>query len=260
MEQPLLSRREFTRLMLRICVYGGFLGGAVITPRRVLGDTSSDSLDLWELNSLEYDTVEAAAVILLGTEVAEQARVAYYIDHYLGAFSDKAPDTPKIFGGGPFSGRQGGTANFDQFLPLSRVKYIRWQSYLEDVKDKYHKGLGFLNRRSRILFGVDFPSLSPARQKALIVSLTNSPHSEFLALLFQHAIEGMWSDPVYDGNADLAGWMHIGFPGDIQPKGYTDSETSEPDEGAPELTPTTEIIEFIEQLGRQKRGGPPNVQ
>ena len=260
MEPLLLSRRDFTRLMLRICVYGGLLGGALNFPRRILGDTSSDSLDLWELNSLEYDTVEAAAVILLGTEVAKQARVARYIDHFLGAFSDKAPDTPKIFGGGPFSGRQGGTANFDQFLPLSRVKHIRWQSYLEDVQDKYHKGLAFLNRRSRILFGIDFPSLSTAQQKTLLASLTNSPHSEFSALLFQHAIEGMWSDPAYDGNANFKGWEHIGFSGDIQPKGYTDSETSEPDEGAPELAPTPEIIEFIEQLGRLKRGGPPDVQ
>jgi len=260
MDQPLYSRRDFTRLILRVCVYGGFLGGTITLPRRILGDTSLGSFDLWELNPLEYETVEAAVVILLGTEVAKEARVARYIDHFLGAFSDKAPTPPKIYGGGPFSGRHGGKGSFDRFLRLSRVKELRWRSYLEAVQEKYHSGLAFLNRRSRILFRVDYPSLSTPRQKVLLTSLTLSPHREFLALLFQHAIEGMWSDPVYDGNADFTGWKHIGFAGDIQPRGYTDSETSEPDEGAPELTPTPEIVEFLEQLRQLRSGGPPNVQ
>ena len=32
--------------------------------------------------------------------------------------------------------------------------------------------------------------------------------------------------PEYGGNRDLAGWRAIEFPGDVQPRGYTDDEVS----------------------------------
>lgn len=52
----------------------------------------------------------------------------------------------------------------------------------------------------------------------------------------------------------------MGFAGDIQPRGYTDLETSQPDEGAPELTPTPELIGFVMQMRQLTNGGPPDVQ
>jgi gluconate 2-dehydrogenase gamma chain len=35
----------------------------------------------------------------------------------------------------------------------------------------------------------------------------------FFAQLWQNTLEGFWSDPIYGGNRDLAGWKLIGFPG-----------------------------------------------
>jgi len=35
----------------------------------------------------------------------------------------------------------------------------------------------------------------------------------FFKLLWQNTLEGYWSDPVYGGNLDMAGWKLIGFPG-----------------------------------------------
>jgi len=47
-----------------------------------------------------------------------------------------------------------------------------------------------------------------------------------MTLLFTHAIEGMYSAPEYGGNADLVGWQEIAWPGDRQPRGYSDSQVT----------------------------------
>lgn len=45
-------------------------------------------------------------------------------------------------------------------------------------------------------------------------------------MLYDHACEGMYGDPVYGGNRNESGWKMIGWLGDIQPRGYTDVEVS----------------------------------
>lgn len=37
----------------------------------------------------------------------------------------------------------------------------------------------------------------------------------FFRLLRQHTVEGMFSDPLHGGNADLVGWQLIGYPGPL---------------------------------------------
>ena len=56
------------------------------------------------------------------------AGTADYVDLLLGAF---AFDPPRIWAGGPFSGRAGGDAGFDEFLPLSRVEELAWRTRIE---------------------------------------------------------------------------------------------------------------------------------
>jgi hypothetical protein len=48
----------------------------------------------------------------------------------------------------------------------------------------------------------------------------------FKALLYEHACEGTYGAPEYGGNRDALAWAAIKFPGDIQPRGYTDAEVS----------------------------------
>jgi hypothetical protein len=45
-------------------------------------------------------------------------------------------------------------------------------------------------------------------------------------VLYDHACEGAYGPPEYGGNRDLDGWRAIEFPGDSQPRGYTDDEVS----------------------------------
>lgn len=55
-----------------------------------------------------------------------------------------------------------------------------------------------------------FDALPLERQDARLREIETT---YFFRLLRQHTIEGMFSDPMHGGNADLIGWQLIGFPG-----------------------------------------------
>jgi len=68
--------------------------------------------------------------------------------------------------------------------------------------------------------GAAFASLSPAQQDDFLkdletgkVELQDVDGKYFFTLLLQNVREGMFSDPLYGGNRDLAAWKMIGFPG-----------------------------------------------
>jgi gluconate 2-dehydrogenase gamma chain len=37
----------------------------------------------------------------------------------------------------------------------------------------------------------------------------------FFSMLYQNVMEGMFSDPIYGGNKNKAGWKMVGFPGAV---------------------------------------------
>jgi Gluconate 2-dehydrogenase subunit 3 len=177
----------------------------------------------------EYRVVEAACERLIpgvaGHPGATALGVVDYIDGLLGAF---AVDPARIWAGGPFSGRHGGDASFRRFLRLSRLEELAWRMRIEGSQglaerefngpvkgwqQEYHEGIAAL--------GADFPRLSAEEQDARLDAVP-----EFKRLLYGHACEGAYGAPEYGGNHDLAGWRTIGFPGDVQPRGYTDEEVS----------------------------------
>jgi gluconate 2-dehydrogenase gamma chain len=55
-----------------------------------------------------------------------------------------------------------------------------------------------------------FDRLNPAEQDQKLKSIETTL---FFLLLRQNTIEGMFSDPIHGGNADMVGWQLIGFPG-----------------------------------------------
>jgi gluconate 2-dehydrogenase gamma chain len=68
--------------------------------------------------------------------------------------------------------------------------------------------------------GGSFARLAAADQDAFLqrlekgdVALEGVDAKSFFAQLLQNTLEGFWSDPIYGGNRDLAGWKLIGFPG-----------------------------------------------
>lgn len=156
---------------------------------------------------------------------AAQAGAADYIDGLLGAF---LVDPPRIWAGGPFSGRCGGEPAFASFHRLTAHDELAWRTRIEGSKgipererlgpvvglqEQYAAGLAAL--------GEEFPTL-PAEQQDERLKSTGS----FAQLLYEHVCEGLYAAPEYGGNRNLAGWRSIGYPGDVQPRGYTDDEVS----------------------------------
>ena len=146
---------------------------------------------------------------------AAEANVVRYLDTMLAAFSFSPPE---VHAGGPWSNRAGGTEDFmAQFVPLDRAQTVAWQQRIANLQSQYTAGIALLDQ----LAGGDFTTVSKSRQDSI---LSQGQAVSFTQLLFGHTIEGMYAVPEYGGNANLVGWQDIYWPGDIQPRGYTDAE------------------------------------
>ena len=148
---------------------------------------------------------------------------ADYVDGLLGAF---AVDPPLVFAGGPFSGRAGGEASFAKFLPLSRHEELAWRTRIEGsgglAEREFNgptRGWQQVYREGIRELGDDFLDVDAAEQDRRIRAAR-----ELRSLFYTHACEGAYGAPEYGGNPGGAGWIAIQFPGDSQPRGYTDDE------------------------------------
>jgi len=178
----------------------------------------------------EYRVIEAACARMIPADAdpgAVEAGVADYIDGFLGAFRF---DPPRIWAGGGFSGRFGGTPTFAAFHRLNHWDELAWRTRIEGslglperewngpvtgLQERYRAGLAEL--------GDDFADLDGAEQDRRLKGAEG-----FTPLLYEHVCEGMYGAPEYGGNRDLAGWRYIDFAGDVQPRGYSDEEVSRP--------------------------------
>lgn len=178
----------------------------------------------------EYRVLGAVCARMIpsdGSPGALEAGVPDYIDGLLGAFD---VDPPRIWAGGPTSGRHGGEAAFGRFLELGPLEELAWRIRIEGTRgmaerefngpvtgwqERYRQGLAAL--------GDDFPDVGRDEQAARLRA-----QPAFTALLYEHCCEGMYGAPEYGGNRDGVGWATIGFAGDVQPAGWSDAEVSGP--------------------------------
>jgi hypothetical protein len=182
------------------------------------------------LSTAEHAVVGAACERLIPADEspgAAAAGAADYIDALLGAFRF---DPPRIWAGGPFSGRAGGRAGFGDFVPLDPLDELAWRTRIEGSRGRVERewngpviGLQEQYEAGIAALGLDFAGLGAGDQDA---RLDAAP--EFRSLLYEHACEAMYGPPEYGGNRDLVGWRSIGFEGDVQPRGWTAAEVSEP--------------------------------
>jgi hypothetical protein len=156
---------------------------------------------------------------------AAEAGATDYIDGLLGAF---LVDPPRIWAGGPYSGRFGGEPSFASFHRLTAADELAWRTRIEGSKgipDRERLGpvVGLQEQYATALAALsdDFPSLPGEEQDQRLRSL-----GPFLSLLYEHVCEGLYAAPEYGGNKNLTGWRSIGYVGDVQPRGYTDEEVS----------------------------------
>ena len=87
----------------------------------------------------------------------------------------------------------------------------------------YRSGIEATNAHCRKVFGKSFDRIEEAQRQEVLIGLSTGkisfdnglPVRVFWATLYQTVIEGMYSDPIYGGNRNKAGWAIIGFPGII---------------------------------------------
>jgi len=87
----------------------------------------------------------------------------------------------------------------------------------------YRAGIEATNAYCRKTYGKPFDRLEEAQRQEVMVGLATGkvtfdsglPARVFWSTVYQTVMEGMFSDPIYGGNRNKAGWRMLGFPGAI---------------------------------------------
>ena len=217
----------------RVLQAAGLAGLAVLLPPELLAacttpapSAKGESHPFLVFDAHEASVVEEASARLVpgphddplekGHPGAREANVTRYIDTMLGALTLRPA---RVFAGGPFSERAGAPIDeMAKFLRLTPAQVSGWTTRLAGLRAQYRQGVKALDHMA----GGDFTKLGAYKMDEI---LAQDPGG-FMSLLFTHAIEGMYSVPEYGGNKDLVGWHEISWPGDRQPRGYSDSAVS----------------------------------
>src|SRR5947207_15476698 len=130
----------------------------------------------------EYAVVDAACAMLIPTDDdpgATEARVVDYIDGLLGAFSF---DPPRIWAGGPFSGRHGGAHGFVRFHRLTPLDELAWRTRIEGSRGRPEReingpvvGLQERYRAGVAALGPDFAAVTDEERRARLERTPRSP-------------------------------------------------------------------------------------
>ena len=172
---------------------------------------------------------------------ALDVHAAEAIDLLLGAFGF---DPPLIHGGGPFSGRAGGSRDdFAQFVTLDAQATLGWKIRLEGsrglperefagpvigLQEIYRIGLTRLDALARSSGGRPFAEAPTATQDALL-AVADPEISRLVTSALANTLEALCGPPEYGGNHALAGWTGLSWRGDAEPDGFTAAQVSEPD-------------------------------
>jgi len=171
---------------------------------------------------------------------AIEAGCAEAIDALLAAFSF---DPPLIHAGGPFSDRAGARRDdMARFVPLDALAELGWRIRIEGSQGRPERSFAGevvgLQQRYRdglaSLHGI--AGAAPDQQDAML----RAPGAvDFVSLVLGDTLDVMYGPPEYGGNRGLVGWSATGWPGDVQPRGYTPQQVEELDP----LTPPSGVLD-----------------
>lgn len=222
-QEKKLSRRSF--LKNAGLTVGGLAVGGVVGSLAGKGDKKETNhaeethtapkydQALMYFNQLQFQTIEAASEqIFPKTEVgpgAKELLVAYYIDHQL---AGKWGQNSKEYMSGPF-------------LLSEAVPEQGYQTHLKR-HEIFDLGIEALNNEAAKRSDKEdrkptFKDLTEDEQIEILkdfesdkVALNGGVNASFFfKLLRQATIEGVYADPMYGGNKDMAGWKMKNFPG-----------------------------------------------
>jgi gluconate 2-dehydrogenase gamma chain len=122
--------------------------------------------------------------------------------------------TERLMPGAP--GKPGAKdANVANYIDLALSGAYTDQQYF------YRQGLEALETYCQAQYKKSFMFLTTAQQDTVLAAMDENKAAgftwptakAFFEKLRLHTIEGLFSDPVYGGNKDFAGWKLVGFPG-----------------------------------------------
>ena len=113
---------------------------------------------------------ELAVIAAAADRVLPGASADGYIDQLLGAFSFHPPH---VWAGGPYSGRHGGDASFEDWVPLGPMEHIAWQQRTDGWQHDYRRLLAAL--------GADFVDVDANEQDARLGAVP-----QLRELLYEH--------------------------------------------------------------------------
>jgi hypothetical protein len=245
-----IGRRAFVKA-------GGSLGALALLPSDLVGrllDEAQASTGRRQrrrfLNAHELNALRAVCGQLVPGPPTDpdpgaiEAGVPEAIDLLLSAFLI-AGRRPRIHAGGPFSNRAGSRRDdFADFVPLDRHARLGWRIRIEGSRGRrgrefagpvrglqeiYREGLAHLDERAQEAGAKDFASLAFPAQTAILSDQDDDRVQELLGAALANTLELMYGPPEYGGNRHLVGWRYTGWPGDSQPRGYTNAEVTGPD-------------------------------
>src|ERR1700736_5271375 len=119
---------------------------------------------------------------------------------------------------GPGAKEAGVTIYIDRQLAgpygQDRYRYTRGP-FIESVPEHGYQGKANpreIYRDGLQKIGIDFDKLDAGKQDERLHAIENTT---FFRMLRAHTIEGMFSDPMHGGNANMIGWQLIGYPGPV---------------------------------------------
>jgi len=87
---------------------------------------------------------------------------------------------------------------------------------LSSSRAAYTAGIADTDAYARSRFGAGFADLTGAQQDTVLSEMEDGTAPglrAFFELVREHALQGMFGDPVHGGNEDFAGWDLLGFTG-----------------------------------------------
>ena len=167
-----------------------------------------------------------------------------FLENFFSAFDQ---DPPRIYAGGPFSGRHpvpGDPAppnNFSESLPLTRYQRLAWKLRLggpamlqdepfailsDELKNNYTGLIEIITSglRDAVRLDGDFPT-----QPRMPDQLLDAAGPDFRLAFPGLVADAAFSAPEYGGNHTA--WQEIYYAGDSQPRGYSPDEVIKPDAG-----------------------------
>ncbi len=254
MDEEQYSRREVLKQaaalsggLATVTVFGGCADGnsgkvAITRPPRnnANGELFLNETELKALNAVCDRFVPGAPED--PSPGAVDAGCADAINLLLSAF---AFDPPMIFAGGPFSDRAGAEHNdFADFIPLDSYEAFAWRLKIEGSlglperefngpvkgwQQTYRDGLAALDAAAAGYGAPDFASLPLETRDLLLRSGDDPLIADLVDVAFLHTLDAMYGAPEYGGNRNLVGWGFTEYEGDVQPRGFTDEQVTQPD-------------------------------